>query len=106
MENTQKMRELNDAFRTTFVGGQVVVTRGIQQLPDISKVLLKVREFSEFNADCDPYHEHDFGAFLYDETQIFWKLDYYDLDLQNGSPDPADVTVTRRILTVMLAGEY
>ena len=38
--------------------------------------------------------------------RLFWKIDYYDLDLTYSSPDPADVSVTRRGETLMLASEY
>ncbi len=48
----------------------------------------------------------DFGAFEHSGHHIFWKLDAYDRDLRYGSLDPADPRVTRRILTIMLAGEY
>jgi hypothetical protein len=35
-----------------------------------------------------------------------FKIDYYDKGLSFHSPDPADPTVTERIITVMLAEEY
>ena len=37
---------------------------------------------------------------------VFWKIDAYDLGYEWGSPDPADPSVTRRVLTLMLATEY
>jgi hypothetical protein len=37
---------------------------------------------------------------------IFFKIDYYDRTLTHHSSDPADPTVTSRIITVMLAEEY
>ena len=38
--------------------------------------------------------------------RLFFKLDYYDLALNGHSPDPADASVTMRVLTIMLAEEY
>ena len=32
--------------------------------------------------------------------------DYYDVDLEHGSEDPADAAITTRILTLMLVEEY
>ena len=36
----------------------------------------------------------------------FWKIDYYDHALENGSENPADPEITRRVLTIMRADEY
>jgi Protein of unknown function (DUF3768) len=38
--------------------------------------------------------------------RIFWKIDYYDENLEHGSEDPSDLFKTTRVLTIMLAGEY
>ena len=59
-----KVRDLNDAFRTTFRGGRVCMSSGIASLPDDlrTEILGMVRTFSEFNEGNDPYGEHDFGA--------------------------------------------
>jgi hypothetical protein len=106
MYDTERVRALNDAFRRTLKGGRVVVTRGVMALPDVPSILRRVQEFSDFDPDNDPHHEHDFGAFKIGDLQLFWKVDYYDPDLRMGSPDPADEAATARVMTVMLASEY
>ena len=58
------------------------------------------------HAANDPHGEHDFGAFEFDGTPVMFKIDYYDKDLAFHSPDPADPTVTERVITLMLAEEY
>ena len=60
----------------------------------------------EFDADNDPYSEHDFGSFELCNREFFWKIDYYDKELQFGSEDPADPEKTTRVLTLMLAQDY
>ena len=65
-----------------------------------------VAGFDDFSASNDPYGEHDFGAFEVAGCQLFWKIDYYDANLEAGSADPADEGATVRVLTVMLASEY
>ncbi len=54
----------------------------------------------------DPNEEHDFGSFEADGQTIFFKIDYLDKDLKYHSPDPADPTLTERVITIMLAEEY
>lgn len=105
---TEKVRELNDQFRTTLVGGKIWATRGIQSLPekDQAAILDQVRTFDEFNEDNDPHGEHDFGSFSHNGLKIFFKIDYYDLNLEGHSEDASDPTQTKRVLTIMLATEY
>jgi hypothetical protein len=104
----QRVRQLNDAFRRTFVGGVVVVTAGVEALPSQlrSALLAKVREFDAFTEDNDPHGEHDFGVVDDGDVRCFWKIDYYDTEMELMSPDPADPAATTRVLTVMLAHEY
>lgn len=102
------IRNLNDSFRKSFVGGAVVMTPGVSAMPalDRAALLRAVRAFEAFNIDNDPHGEHDFGAFEHAGVKYFWKIDYYDRALQMHSPDPADPTVTKRVLTIMRADEY
>jgi len=104
--NTAEIRRLNDAFRTTMTGGRLMLTRGIAGRQDSNAILERIRTFSQFDEDNDPHGEHDFGGFEHAGETMFWKIDYYNLDLCAGSEDPADPEVTTRVLTVMLAEEY
>ena len=104
----EKIAVLNDAFRKTFSGGKVLMTAGVNELPDMVKAeaLCEVAAFNDFTEDNDPHGEHDFGSVEVCGRKLFWKIEYYDPELQFGSEDPADPAKTTRVLTVMLASEY
>ena len=103
-----RIRALNDTFRRSFSGGQVVETPGVVELPEAERIalLLAVRRFDRFDVDNDPYSEHDFGAIEVGGGRFYWKIDAYDRALLGHSPDPADPAVTSRVLTIMRADEY
>lgn len=108
MDKTARIREFNDAFRRTFAGGRIMLTAGVDALPDVDKaaVLTKVRTFDAFNGDNDPHGEHDFVSFEHEGVKYFRKMDYYTPDMHQGSEDPSDPSQTVRVLTVMRADEY
>ena len=108
IDNARVIRILNDNFRSTFVGGQLLMTAGVDALPVDTKarVLLAVQSFSNFTKDNDPHGEHDFGSIEIDGETYFFKIDYYDLAMQFGSENPADPEQTTRVLTIMRADEY
>jgi len=105
---TAKIAALNDHARQTFRECRVVITQCVAELDqaDMAHVLKEVQGYKAFTPNSDPFSEHDFGSIQLGENTIFWKIDYYDLDLQMHSPDPSDETVTARVLTIMLAEEY
>ena len=106
--STDRIRALNDAFRGTFAGGKVMMTSGVDELPDCVKAeaLRQVATFSDFTPDNDPHGEHDFGSFKLVGRKFFWKIEYCDREMIHGSENPADPENTTRILTIMLASEF
>ncbi len=105
---SDRIRVLNDNFRSTLMGGRVVVTPAVQELSaEANAALLQaVRSFSNFAKDNDPHGEHDFGAIELEGRTWFFKIDYYAPDLDGGSEDPADPSKTVRVMTIMRADEY
>ncbi len=103
----------NDAFRRgdPSVPGQRLLTAGIIHLLkrnqlDADEIVGIVSDFKDFTEDNDPHGEHDFGSFMYLGETCFWKIDYYDAEYSMGSDDPADLSKTSRVLTIMLAEEW
>ncbi len=104
----ERIRALNDRLRRTGQGGGVCVTRRVATLDFVvlAQVIDAVVEFSAFGPDNDPHGEHDCAVVEVSGLTVIWKIDYYDRAYTGLSPDPADPSVTRRILTIMLASEY
>jgi len=124
-EHLDTIRRLNDAARQNPGRASIAsVTLGFKSLAQTDRLaaLTAIVRFSKFDGDNDPYGEHDFGA-IYRRASgawtqdrpsdartivqtVFWKVDYYDMDLMFGSEAPWDPTATKRVLTIMLAREY
>src|SRR3982074_3634741 len=105
---TDRIRALNDELRQFLLGGMAVMPPGIAALgPEaVARIVKTIAVFDDFCHANDPHEEHDFGAFDADGQRVFFKIDYYDESLTYHSPDPADPSVTRRVITIMLAEEY
>lgn len=103
----------NDAFRTALgrhptALGRVVATRGVaaRGRAFIDAALAAVAAFDAFRPGDDPYGAHDFGVVAIHGVAVWFKIDAYDLDYAFGSENPAEPACTRRVLTLLLPGEY
>jgi len=106
MYDVKRVRELNDAFRTSLGChelGTIMFTQGIAAREDSFHIMRAVQNYDEFPPDDS---EHDFGSIYVGEDLIYFKIDCYDLSLTAGSPDPSDPKVTARVLVIMMAFEY
>jgi hypothetical protein len=105
---SNRIQNLNDQFRQTFLGGRVMMTAGVAAMSDDDRrtLSIRVRLFDAFTPDNDPYGEHDFGSIDIGGCRYFWKIDYYDQTLTCGSFDASDAAATQRVLTLMRADEY
>jgi hypothetical protein len=99
---------LNDRLRHDHTGGRILLTPGItgQGEAFVLAAVDAVARFDEFDINCDPYGERDFGAVSIGADRLFWKIDYYDQSLTSAAVDPASETGCVRVLTIMLAEEY
>lgn len=105
---TARIRALNDELRQHLTGGMAVITPGVAALgaEAVERIVKTIAVFDDFCHANDPHEEHDFGAFDADGHRVFFKIDYYDESLTYHSPDPTDPSVTKRVITIMLAEEY
>ena len=99
---------LNDKFRRSFINGEVLLSAGIAAMSseDKANIVSMVQNFNDFTEDNNVYGERDFGSFDYKGEKILWKIDYYDLNNQYHSENPANPDITNRILTIMTVFEW
>ena len=104
----RRIASLNDNLRRTGQGGRVVLTIGITGLQREVRadVVAAVARFDEFTDENDPHGEHDCAVIDVGGKTVIWKIDYYDRTMQFGPDDPANPSVTTRVLSIMLAEEY
>ena len=124
-EQTVRIARLNDLARSAMgVACTAVATVGFRSLPeaDQSRVRELIETFDAFDEDNDPHGERDFGTIYQladgfwtterprlredERERVFWKIDYYDRQMEFASDDAADPAATRRVLTIMLSDEY
>ena len=112
-----RIAELNDELRANITRpsghNRITMTAGIAAMignvglfrawRKRAELIRAVRDFDRFEAGDQ---ERDFGAFDWEGTRCFWKIDYYEPSLEWGSNDPADAAATARVLTILRADEY
>jgi hypothetical protein len=105
---TARIRALNDQLRTSLTGGIAVFTPGVAALGPaaVERIVKTIMVYDDFCNANDPHQEHDFGTFDVEDHRILFKIDYFDKAMTFHSPDPADPSVTERVITVMPAEEY
>lgn len=108
MNKTEMIRRLNDEARRSFKNVQVMLTLGIRMKSEkeVADILEHVRTFNNFNKNNDVYGEHDYLSFDYKGEKIIAKIDYYDQNYRYISKNPADPTMTNRVLTIMTGSEW
>ena len=101
-----RIRALNDALRAGGPG-RIYLSKGVSALdPAIQyRILREILLFDDFTDDNDPYGEHDCAIVTWEEYRVLFKIDYYDLNLEYHSTDPADPRKTLRVMTVMFPEE-
>jgi hypothetical protein len=105
---TEAIRTLDDELRQNLTTGTALMTAGVAALgaEAVARIVKTIAVYDDFCHANDPYEEHDFGSFEVDGHTIFFEIAYYDPTLSCHSDDPADPSLTHRVITIMLAEEY
>lgn len=66
-------RKTYDAFRTTFTGGRVQMSRGFYDLPAQvkGKLLWHIAQYDAF----DPNGYHDAGVIIFGDWSVYWHIE-------------------------------
>ena len=113
IDRTEAIARLNDRARLGLdPTARIVITRNclaafcdietVETVVVQAKLLAAFRRCS-FSSDSP---ERDFAEILFRGKRVWLKVDYYDAAMEYGSPDPADASVTTRVITILLPEDY
>ncbi|UTV37659.1 DUF3768 domain-containing protein [Ensifer adhaerens] len=102
VELTRQVRSLNDQLRNGLTFGRICLDGelALGTREEQSAAIKHVRQCTIFGSEND---EHDFGLFTIDAQKFAWKINYYNLELNGPSLNPADPGITNRVLTIRYA---
>ena len=103
-----KIVALNDAFRRQFGPDDVILSRGVAALcpeADRGDLFTEIKHAIATQLD-DAFGERSCGFVSYRDIPIAWRIEYYNLAGDDDSADPADETVTRRMMTLIIADTF
>jgi hypothetical protein len=102
--STNRVRALNDAFRSTFTGGRIILAPELRSLDYNTRrtLLSEIRAYDAFE-ESDPHRDHEFGTVCAGGNRFNWLIIYYDETYERAAQNPADETTTRRVLSVSSA---
>jgi len=106
-----RIAELNDRCRLGVDrNARIVVTRtclahfahGNARVHAIVAQAMLLRAVRNYRFGPEDRPERDRGIMVIAGTEVRFRIDYYDSDLEYGSEDPSDPNLTVRVLTIML----
>ena len=76
LPRAEAIARLNDALRKTGIGGIVMVTRSVANLPgyDAGALAAALAAYEGFDTDNDPHGERDFGDIIMFGADLLWKI--------------------------------
>jgi Protein of unknown function (DUF3768) len=103
-----QIRALNDELRQHLLGAIAVIIAGIAALGQeaVEHIVKTIAVYDDFCQANDPHQEHEFSCVRSRRPAGIIQIDYFDKSLMYHSSDPADPSVTERVITIMLAEEY
>lgn len=105
---TQRLRQLNNAFRKTGEGGITTISMAVHAIGPkaVSEIRAAIAAFTGFDSSGSEESEHDYGTINYQGQMVYWKIDYFDEDVAFASSDATDPDVTVRVMTILLASDF
>lgn len=103
----RKICRLNDNFRKRSSDENIYTSLGVAKLGSraIEEIINQIRSTNDFEVDNSRLGQHNFGSVSTGNNIVYWRIDYYDKDEEDVSPDPSDASVTTRVMTISFSTE-